>query len=391
MDKYTTYVGMDVHARSITARAMARETGETFSRRFADCPSAEEVSSWLSGLPQPVYCAYESGCTGTHLARDLRALGFGCDVIAVSTLARSVKDRKGKCDKLDARAILREILNPFAGYSTVWVPDERAEADRSLARAYRDAVDGCKRAKQKLESFLLLNGFVWNEKTARNTLKSAFTREWWSWVGGISFGEEGADEALAHYVRRVKDAEAEAGTMRALVERAAQSERNAAYTSALCRLKGMSVTSAFVARAEFGDFSRFASGRKVSCWAGVVPSNSSSGEREAHGGITKAGDSTLRRALVESVGAIAAWGGAKKAAGPSGPVSAAVEAMAASANARLYGRYRHLTQDNHLHHNKAKVAVASELVRWVWAIGRQVQLEQEQRAASRPRAQAADS
>ncbi len=384
MDKYTTYVGMDVHARSITARAMAKETGETFSSRFTDCPSAEEVAEWLSSLPQPVYCAYESGCTGTHLARDLRALGYDCDVIAVSTLARSSKDKKAKCDKHDAKVLLREILNPMASYSTVWVPDARTEADRSLARAYRDAVEECKRAKQKLESFLLLHGFVWNEKTAKGNLKNTFTRAWWRWVGGVTFEEESANESLAHYVRRAKEAEAEVKMMKGQVERAARSERNAPYTDALCRLKGMSTTNAFTARAEFGDFARFSSGRKVSCWAGVVPSNNSSGEREAHGPMTKAGNSDLRRTLVEGVCGIAAWTGAKKAQGPAGEASAAVEAMAAQANARICGRYRHLVQDNHLHHNKAKVAVASELVRWVWAIGRQVQLEQERKAAPRP-------
>ena len=382
MDKYTTYVGMDVHARSITARAMVEETGETRSKRFANCPSAEEVASWLSGLPQPVYCAYESGCTGTHLARDLRDLGFYCDVIAVSTLARSSKDRKGKCDKHDAKVILREILNPMKNYSTVWIPDRQTEADRGLARAYRDAADECKRAKQRLESFLLLRGFVWNERTAKGGLKATFTREWWRWVGEIAFEEESASEALAYYVRRVKEAEAEAKEMKAAVERAAQDERNAPYADALCRLKGMSVTSAFIARAEFGDFSRFSSGRKVPCWVGVVPSNSSSGEREEHGRITKAGNPDLRRTLVEGVGTIATWTSPRKSKEPSGAASAAVEAMASDANARLLARYRHLTQENHLHHNKAKVAVVNELSRWIWAIGRQVQLEQERKAAN---------
>ena len=377
MDKYTTYVGMDVHARSITARAMVKETGETFSKRFTNCPSAEEVASWLSSLPQPIYCAYESGCTGTHLARDLRELGFDCDVIAVSTLARSNKDKKGKCDKHDAKAILREILNPMTSYSTVWVPDKQAEADRSLARAYRDAVDECKRAKQKLESFLLLYGFIWNEKSAKGGLKKTFTRTWWSWVGDISFEEESANEALAYYIRRVKDAETEVKMMKEQVERAAQDARNAAYIDAFCYLKGMSVISAFIARVEFGDFTRFSSGRKVSCWTGVVPSNSSSGEREAHGRITKAGNSTLRRTLVEGVSTIATWTNPKKSKESSGGASAAVETMASDANARLLARYKHLTQDNHLYHNKAKIAVVNEYVRWVWAIGCQVQLEQE--------------
>ena len=87
----------------------------------------------------------------------------------------------------------------------------------------------------------------------------------------------------------------------------------------------------------------------------------------------------MRRTLVEGVGTVATWADARKRDAPAETVSAAVEAMASEANARLLGRYRHLTQDNHLHHNKAKVAVVNEFVRWVWAIGRQVQSEQEGR------------
>lgn len=95
MDKYTTYVGMDVHARSITATALDKGTGETARKRF----------------------------------------GLDCDVIAVSTLPRSAKDRQEKCDRLDSRAILREIANPLSGYSRVWVPTKAQEGAKEVCRA----------------------------------------------------------------------------------------------------------------------------------------------------------------------------------------------------------------------------------------------------------------
>ena len=69
MKNYTTYVGMDVHARSIQASAVEVATGEVRSRSFGGCPQAGDVAEWLSTLPRPVYCAYESGCTGFVLAR----------------------------------------------------------------------------------------------------------------------------------------------------------------------------------------------------------------------------------------------------------------------------------------------------------------------------------
>ncbi len=101
MDKYSVYVGMDVHARSVTAQALNKHTGEVHKKRFGAGYGAAEIALWVKGLGKSAYCAYESGCTGVWLARDLRLLGIDCDVIAVSTLARSTKDRQEKCDKLD--------------------------------------------------------------------------------------------------------------------------------------------------------------------------------------------------------------------------------------------------------------------------------------------------
>ena len=160
MRNYTTYVGLDVHARSIEASAVDLATGEVFSRSFRGCPQAGDVAEWLATLPQPAYCAYESGCTGFVLARGLRALGYDCDVIAVSTLPRSQKDRAQKCDRNDARAIRREMVNPDRSYSVVWVPDEKTEAERDLVRAWRAAADDARRAKQRCEMFLLRHGHV---------------------------------------------------------------------------------------------------------------------------------------------------------------------------------------------------------------------------------------
>ena len=375
MRNYTTYVGMDVHARSIQASAVDVTPGEVYSRSFAGCPTAADVAGWLATLPQPVYCAYESGCTGFALARGLRGLGYDCDVIAVSTLPKSAKDRKQKCDKLDARAIRREIANPDSGYSAVWVPDEKTEAERDLVRAYRAAVDDARRAKQRAEMFLLRHGHVWDERTKSGKLKKTWTRAYERWLDSISFGEPSAEKAFAAYRRRVRDACEEAGALRAEVRALAARPEHKPYVDALTCLKGVDVETAMLARAEFGDFSRFRSGRKVSCWLGTVPTDGSSGESPRHGGITGAGDGYLRRALVEGCSGIAAWKPGGKAVPRGAAPSAACQAISARANGRLHARYDHLARERHKSANKAKVAVVSELVRWIWVIGLQVREE----------------
>ena len=163
--------------------------------------------------------------------------------------------------------------------------------------------------------------------------------------------------------------------IRSLVEKEAEKPRWKPYVDALCRLSGIDVCTAFLAAAEFGPFERFPSGRRVPCWIGTIPRNSSSGEKEAHGGITRDGNSFLRRALVEGCCGMQNRKNTVKGM-RDGSVSPAVEAMAHKANERMLGRYRRLVNESDKSIDEAKVAIASEMARWIWAVGCQVEREQ---------------
>lgn len=375
MNKFNTLVGMDVHARSITCTAVVVETGEHRSRKLSRSPKAGDVAAWLSQLPQPVYCAYESGCTGFELARGLRRLGYACDVIAVSTLPKSPKNRQQKCDRLDSEMVLNAIASAAPTHTTVFVPDEETEAARDLARMHDDAKAAVKRAKQQLLALLLRHGITWDERTASGGLKKKWTKGFYKWLDGVEMPTPAGQAALDAYRRQLASCEEVEEHARALVLAEAAKPRWKPYVDAIRRLKGLDTMSAFLAAAEFGDFSRFASGRKVSCWLGCVPSDNTSDERKRHGSITKAGNSHLRRALVEGCSNIGRRNGLRKRLDEGQEVSEAVERMAAKGNARLLKRYDHLTGEMGKHPNKAKVAVVSELVRWIWAIGLEVQSE----------------
>lgn len=160
--------GMDVHARSATARGFDLATGETRTKRFGDCSEAAEIAEWMAqSFTRSKYAAYESGCTGFHLCRELRNLGIDCDVVAVSTIARSSDDRKRKSDRRDAKRLLAEMLSPGSSYFTVWVPDAECKGERDLVRARHDARQALKMSRQQASAILLRHGLVWNEKASR--------------------------------------------------------------------------------------------------------------------------------------------------------------------------------------------------------------------------------
>ena len=68
---------------------------------------------------------------------------------------------------------------------------------------------------------------------------------------------------------------------------------------AIQALRGVELTGAVILMTELGDITRFDNPRQLMSYLGLTPSEYSSGERRHQGGITKAGNSHARRALVE--------------------------------------------------------------------------------------------
>src|SRR4051812_28410250 len=86
-----TSVGLDVHARSVSAAAIDGVTGELIRQRLV--PDTNVVLDWVCGLPGPVAATYEAGPTGFGLARAFTAAGIRCEVAAPSKINRPAGDR----------------------------------------------------------------------------------------------------------------------------------------------------------------------------------------------------------------------------------------------------------------------------------------------------------
>ena len=68
----------------------------------------------------------------------------------------------------------------------------------------------------------------------------------------------------------------------------------------LMTMPGIGAVVALTFRAAVDDPTRFRSSKRVGPWVGLTPSRNQSGERDVSGGITKAGDVNLRRALCQA-------------------------------------------------------------------------------------------
>lgn len=140
-----TYIGLDVHARSIVGCALNIDTGELTRSCFEDDLLA--VSEWVQGFGPEVRVVYEAGPTGFGLARHFQAAGIDCVIAAPSKLLRAPGDRV-KTDRRDAK-ILASML-ALGEVTKVTIPDTEQEALRDLSRTRRlDRSLSCQAAGQR--------------------------------------------------------------------------------------------------------------------------------------------------------------------------------------------------------------------------------------------------
>lgn len=102
----TTFIGLDVHAKTVTAAALNADTGEIDqTTMLADNPT---VISWVKAHGDDTAVTYEAGPTGYGLARGLADEGITCTVAAPSKLLRAPGDRV-KTDQRDALGLARML------------------------------------------------------------------------------------------------------------------------------------------------------------------------------------------------------------------------------------------------------------------------------------------
>ena len=152
-----------------------------------------------------------------------------------------------------------------------------------------------------------------------------------------------------------------------------------AVIAALQCLRGVQFLTAVTVVSELGQLSRFPRPAQLMAYAGLVPREHSSGARTRRGGITKCGNTHLRRIVIE-----AAW--AYRHGPHVGPLlrkrqagqSATVRAIAWHAQRRLCDRYHTLAQRKKPL-PQVIAAVARELLGFMWAIGVEAERTQSSR------------
>ncbi|MFY9883522.1 MAG: IS110 family transposase [Candidatus Cybelea sp.] len=359
-----TFVGLDVHKETIAVAAADR--GCTTPRSLGIIRNdLDELRKALRrlGSPAQLQVCYEAGACGYAIYRFLTRLKIKCLIVAPSLIPRKPGDRV-KTDRRDALALARLLRS--GDLTATWVPDPQHEALRDLVRAREDAVEDRLRAWHRLTKFLLRLGVSPPPGVRARSVRYR------QWLDGLQFDDAAQGLVFVEYRHCLEEIDQRITRFEHQLTELAQRSPHAATIAALQAMRGIKLLTATTIVSEVGELGRFASPRQLMAYAGLVPSEHSSGSRLRRGCITKSGNAHLRRVLVE-----AAWHARLVPKTPEAlrcrqdGVHRQVCTIAWKAQHRLYKRYRQLCARGK-RPQQAAVAVARELLGFIWAIGQVV-------------------
>ena len=360
------FIGVDTSKlRNAVAVAEAGRTGEI--RFLGEVPNTPEATrklvAKLTARYQKLHFCYEAGPTGYGLQRSIAELGQSCIVVAPSLIPTRPGDHV-KTNRRDAEGLARSLR--AGDLTAVWVPDANHEAIRDLIRAREAAVRDYRAKRQQVTSFMLRHG---RSFAGRKAWSNAHAR----WFAEQSFEHHAHHLVLQEGLGAVRDSQERLARIERAITELVAGWSLMPVVEAIQAMRGINFIAAVTVLAEVGDLGRFQNPRQLMAYLGLVPSERSTGNSVRRGGITKAGNSTARRMLVEC-----AWhyrhparvGAAKQLKTAALPKP--VVDIAWKAQTRLCARYRSLVSKGKKP-TVAVTAIAREMAAFTWAIAREVQ------------------
>jgi|SRR6056297_1530755 len=285
------YVGMDDHKEFIEVAVFKQfsRDPEIVKTLKNSKPTIKRFFEQLARNGE-IIAGYEAGCMGFQLQRLIESFGHLCILIAPSKTARKPGD-KIKTDKRDAIVIAKALRNQ--DYQPIYIPTKQDEEVREYLRARTDRKLDLTRTKQRVLKFFLRNGY-------RYPGDRYWTQKHLSWMKTLTFRSELQKETFEHHFTVLIAQEQHVQRMDQRIQEIATSGRYEKQVAQLRCFKGIDYLTALSLIVEIGDFRRFKSAEAFMAFLGLTPSEYSSGNTRRQGAITKAGNTHIRKLLIES-------------------------------------------------------------------------------------------
>lgn len=316
----------------------------------------------LFGENASFICGYEAGCLGFTLYRQLTEHNVTCVILAPTTMVTVKGKKKVKTDKRDAENIAKCLAHH--NYSPVHVPTEQDEQIKEYIRMRDDHKLALKKVKQQILSFCLRHNLRYEGGS------SHWTQSHIKWLKSLK--PEGLySEILTEYLLTFDTLTDKIGHLDKRIEELAGKVEYSEKVKRLSCFIGVKTQTALSVIVEVGDFKRFVSADRFASYLGLVPGEDSSGDSRTRLGITKAGNTHVRRLLVEAAQSCARGRigfKSKELKKRQFGNTPEIIAYADKGNERLRRRYYKMVLSQNKKPNVAKTAIAQELACFMWGM-----------------------
>ncbi|MBA8988766.1 IS110 family RNA-guided transposase [Sphingobacterium cellulitidis] len=297
-DGQPIYIGIDVHLKSWNVAIYSKEL---FLKSIHQESNVEVLVNhlWKNYPGASYHSVYEAGFCGFWIHRELQAHGVNNIVVNPADVPSTQKELLHKSDPIDSKKLGRALR---AGVLRgVYVPTVHCEQDRSLMRLrHRTVKDTC-RFKNRLKSFLYLNGIEYPEIFRFSG--SHWSRRFMEWLKqDIKLSGKYAQKTLELLIQKVEHNRELLLQINRELRQMMREPRHAQNYELLRSVPGIGPVTAMSLLVELEDITRFENNDQLASFIGIVPTKHSSGERDSNGELTFRRHSILRRMLVE-----AAW------------------------------------------------------------------------------------
>jgi len=275
-------IGCDFHPGVQQVAIFDKRTGAIEEKRL---PHREEAEQFYRSLSGPVRVGMEACGHYPWFERLLEELGFELWLGDAAEVRASVV-RKQKTDRRDAQHLLHLLLENR--FPKIWVPSREVRDVRQLLVHRHKQVQARTRTKNQLQAMALSQGVQ---------------KKWKLWT---KLGRAELEQLpLLPYAaeRRKRLLEALDGLEAELAELNRRVDEEVRKRPEAMRLRthpGVGPVTALAMVLTLGPAERFASGKEVGSYFGLIPREDSSGGKQRLGKISKQGSSFLRFLLVEA-------------------------------------------------------------------------------------------
>lgn len=308
---------------------------------------------------------YEAGPCGYWMYRLITRLGHECFVVAPSLIPKKPGSRI-KNDTRDALMLVKLLKNGDA--DCIYVPEPEDEALRDLSRTRERAMQDLNNARYQLKALFLRNHIRYHG-TANWSLKHL------RWLTEIVLPHPCQQLVLQEMIQIITERSERLSRLDNELKHQVKNWRYYPVVKAYQAMRGVRLLVAAGIVAELGDLTRFDHPRKTMAYLGLVPSEHSTGGNRKLGGLTKTGNGRARRLLIEGAHSYryAANVSTELQKRQEGLPKAIID-IAWKAQLRLCRRYQRLMKRGKPH-NVVVVAIAREMVAYMWAISKEVVLQ----------------